>query len=127
MVDYLESSDEEQLTKSRVKKVKLPKIAEPKDDAPEDTYEKTLPPAKRQKTEKQLMAFKKAQEKRAENLKLKKEQKEEELVNKVLILAGIMLKDSDEEPAPKKKSRVGRTAPPVKPDLENLNYRTYFA
>ena len=35
--------------------------------------------------------------------------------------------DSYEEPAPKKKSRVGRTAPPVKPDLENLNYRTYFA
>ena len=99
MVDYLENSDEEQLTKKRVKKVKLPKIAEPKDDVNvEDAYEKTLPPAKRQKTEKQLMAFKKAQEKRAENLKLKKEQKEEELVNKVL--ARKKAKEIPPEPEP---------------------------
>jgi hypothetical protein len=193
----LASSDEEQLTKKRVKKVKIPKIAETKeDDKVEDAYENSLPPAKKQrkeKSQKQLEGFKKAQQKRAENIQKRKEQKEEELVNKVLArkkakqpepepeplvessgssseseeevyvappkkkkapkkapppkkkkskkkvvvyMSSSSDDDSDsdsesdesyEEPAPKKRSRIGRITPSVKPDLENLNYRTYFA
>ena len=85
MVDYLANSDDE-LEKPRVKKSKLPKIAEPKDEA-NDEYEQSLPKAKRVKREKssaQLTGFKKAQAKRAENIAKRKEEKEREIAERYL-------------------------------------------
>ena len=85
MVDYLANTDDE-LEKPRVKKQKLPKVAEPKDDA-NDEYEKSLPRAKRVKREKslaKLTGFKKAQAVRAQNIVKRKEEKEREIAEKYL-------------------------------------------
>ncbi len=186
MVDYLANSDDE-LEKPRVKKAKLPKIAEPKDDA-NDEYEQTLPKAKRVKREKsaaQLTGFKKAQAKRAENIAKRKEEKERQIAEKylakskrqnepevveepepeveseteseeeevyvapkktkkvkkapakkkskrkVVVYMSSSSEDDDdsesesedEQPASKKKSRIVRQLP----DVNEINYRTYFA
>lgn len=181
MVDYLANSDDE-LEKPRVKKPKLPKIAEPKDDV-NDEYEQSLPKAKkvrREKSQAQLDGFRKAQEKRAQNIAKRKEQKEAEIAEKylskkqnqvvepldsessseeeevyappkkvkkvkkapapkkkskrkVIVYMSSSSEDEDsedddsssedEQPAPKKKTRVGRQLP----EIENINYRTYFA
>jgi hypothetical protein len=188
MVDYLANSDDE-LTKPRVKKTKLPKVAEPKDDVT-DEYEQSLPKAKkarREKSQAQLEGFKRAQEKRAQNIAKRKEEKEAAIAEKylakkqnqvvqplddpepepvsessseseeevyvapkktkkvkkappkkkskrkVVVYMSSSSEDEseddddssseEEQPAPKKKSRVGRQLP----EIENINYRTYFA